>query len=39
MKRYPYAAGERRAPERGDYVERFNTRVVGRTLPLLVAGE
>jgi cytochrome c-type biogenesis protein CcmH/NrfG len=37
MKTYPFdAPGARRAgPDRGDYVERFNTRVVGRALPTL----
>ena len=37
MKRYPYAAPEafRLNTERGDYIERFNTRVVARSLPTL----
>ncbi len=37
MKTYPFVAPEahRAGPDRGDYVERFNTRVVGRALPTL----
>jgi tetratricopeptide (TPR) repeat protein len=37
MKAYPYAAPEAHAPKaaRGDYVERYNTRVVARPLPAL----
>lgn len=37
MKTYPFDAPEARraGPDRGDYVERFNTRVVGRALPAL----
>jgi hypothetical protein len=37
MTRYPYAAPERYpdTPAHRDYVNRWNTRVVGRTLPPL----
>ncbi|MET0622322.1 MAG: FG-GAP-like repeat-containing protein [Pyrinomonadaceae bacterium] len=37
MKTYPFAAPDpqRATPDRGDYVERYNTRVVGRALPTL----
>jgi tetratricopeptide (TPR) repeat protein len=37
MKAYPYDGGkaDRSAPDRGDYVERYNTRLVARELPAL----
>jgi hypothetical protein len=37
MKAYPFDAPEARraGPDRGVYVERYNTRVVGRALPTL----
>jgi hypothetical protein len=40
MRRYPYEASEagRLTPERRAYVERYNTRVVTRTLPTLAWG-
>ncbi|HLM55674.1 MAG TPA: FG-GAP-like repeat-containing protein [Pyrinomonadaceae bacterium] len=38
MKSYPYAAPHPKTAARMDYIERYNTRVVARTLPTLVAG-
>ncbi len=36
MNKYPYAVPEApRAPDHVDYLERYNTRVVGRALPTL----
>ena len=41
MRRYPYAAPDAHplTPARRDYVERYNTRIVTRTLPPLLADE